>query len=361
MHHSDAQVQPPSLQYERRGAETPLRTRIVVERNDDGVRFLDPPLAGSGMGRRVAIRCAVWCVATLVVVGTIGVAWRLKPAYVCGFAIVGIVLHVVAASHRWARSAKHPTVIDAAPGVLVITLPSHQRISVNTDGSGIRSSAPRRVIGVGARVSSLLIDIPGRRLRLFAWHDYLELRWLARQLRLAVGHPVDHSGEPALHEMPVEDDLITGAPDSSSAIALSVPSRVATSPTAARANTDARGASTASFLAREYDEMSVATALTFYAIALAGMPVIAPLMGMLEISLQYGWNAYAHGLRFVPHKSPLLTNGSSVGAPYQLLGVILWIVAYPCWVVASFLMVVGCTRVARGVRRLLHISRYAGR
>jgi len=74
--------QPPStdghgLSYARVGTDQPPKTRVEVKDIRDGVRFIDPPLATSNLGRRILIRLASQVVALELCLVLFCVVWRL--------------------------------------------------------------------------------------------------------------------------------------------------------------------------------------------------------------------------------------------------------------------------------------------
>jgi hypothetical protein len=332
------------LDYARTGLEQSPRTRILVQRGPQGIRFIDPPLAGTQLGRRILFRFAFQTVVILIVVPVFFTVW--------GFSRAGILIGVIGFAayngwfllRYWRHSGRYPTVIDITLSAMAVTLPSRKRIFLPFGEIGdIHASRPRRQFGVRGRVSSLVISAWGRKFWLLRCRDYVEVRWLARQIRLSVGRAPDHPGEPTARI--VADTQEHWEPESVWSGPL---------PAMPQSGEAARSCTRKTFrqvVWREYDNLGCVATLFLFLSIIIGCFIITRLVGDLIICLQFGADAYfQQGLRFVPHHGSLLTNGRRIGQQYQILSVVLSGAGMIAWTALVVPIVIGFNRLCDAIR-----------
>lgn len=331
------------LDYARLGLEHPPRTRVVVQRAPQGLRFIDPPLAGTRLRQRILLRLASQTIVILIVMPVFFMGWRLSR--------VGVLIGVIAVTwyngwfllRYWRHSGRYPTVIDITPTALAVTLPGRKRIFMPfSELTDIRASRPRRQLGVQGRVSSLLISTGGRTFWLLRYRDYAEVRWLARQLRLSVGRTAEHPSEPVVRIDADTQEIQESESDWAGPL-----------PAMPQPDDDAGTRTRRTFgqiVSHEYDHLGCAAGLCLYLSIVVGAFFIGRLVGDLMIRLQFGANAYfQQGLRFVPHHEPLLTNGQRLGPLYRVLSAVLSGIGIITWMAVALPIAFGFNRLSDAI------------
>lgn len=332
------------IDYARAGLEQPPRTRIMVQRGPQGIRFIDPPLAGTPFTRRLLVRLAFQTVIILTVMPVFFMVWHFSRAGIL-IGVLGVAAYNGWFLFRYSRHAgRYPTVIDITPSAMAMTLPSGERIFLLiAEIADIHASRPRRQLGVRGRVSSLIISAWGRKFWLLRCRDYVEVRWLARQLRLCVGKAADHPGEPAPLAADTQEHW--------------EPERVWSGPLppmpqsgeAARCRTRRWR----QILSREYNQLGCLAGIFMFASMLIGSIVTTQFVDALMICLEFGRDAYfKRGLRTIPHHGFFqLNNGQVIAGQYQALFFVTCLVGTVIWMSATLFVAIIAHRLAALVTR----------
>ena len=236
------------------------------------------------------------------------------------------------------QSLRHPTIVDVGPGGIDLTLPNRKRVFLpNREIVDIRAAGPRWRLGVGRRVSSVIITGTGQEFRILKRRDYVEARWLAREIRRASGRPADHAGEPPLRS---KDNVREVSGAERPALTDLPPVRVGS----ATANRSWRRAFTA-FLDREYNNLGCAAGLCLFLLAVAGLFITGHLVGIIIICLEFGRDSYfRQHLWFRPHRKFALSDGRMIAPEYQALFMALWMLLTAFWCALSLLSVLAIKR-----------------
>ena len=239
----------------------------------------------------------------------------------------------------WHYATTNPTVVDITSKVIALTLASGKRIVIpREDLSGIHAVTPRRMIGRKGRISSLTIRTSIRSVRLLPRRDYVEVRWLAHELRKAVGLPADDPSEPLLNEAMDRQEVPDEEVDPT--IKLPDPKQTTTLPRSRRAHAWRRG------LSREYDNLGCGATLFLLATVLVGMVVINRTLGIAAICLQFGTDAYfRRGLDYVPHRGLQLNNVQKLGPPYVVVYILGCFVALVIWTGGALILTIGLNKL----------------
>jgi hypothetical protein len=326
---------------------------VQVERFPRGVRFVDPPISEGWLRRRFLIRSALQIGLAAAVVLPLLVFWR-------AFGVVWLVIGCAAAAlnlwlslGRWWQATRHPTVIDVAAGVMVLTLPTRRRMVIPLgDLSDVCAAPPRHLLGVRPRVSSVLVSAFGRRVRLLPYRDYLEMLWLARELRAAVGHEKDHPGEPAPGATPDRPEAGESAP------AWRGPLPAFPDPAERLRHPPHRGLRR--FLDEEYNRLGCGAFLVLLLLVISGIMICEHEITVLAICLQFGADAYfLHGLRTVPHKGLLLNNGQTIAPQYRAMIYLSIYIVGPFCAGVALLIAIGVNRLLILISEPWHRARQA--
>lgn len=328
-----------AIPYERPGAQHLPQARVQVEQFPGGIRFVDPPISERWLRRRFLIR---WTLQT-----GLAAAVVLPLLVFCnGFGVVWLVIGCMAAAlnlwlsmRRWWLATRNPTVIDVAAGMMALTLPTRRRIVIPLgDLSSVCAAPPRRLPGVRPRVSSILVSAFGLRVRLLPYRDYLEILWLARELRAAVGHEKDLPGETASGATPDRPEA------SQSASAWRGPLPPFPDPGERLRHPPHRGLRR--FLSEEYNRFGCGAGLVLLLLMISGIMLCEHEITVLAICLQFGADAYyKHGLRTVPHKGLLLNNGQSIAPQYRAMIYFSIYIAGPLCAGIALLIAIGVNRL----------------
>jgi hypothetical protein len=224
---------------------------------------------------------------------------------ICVSAVVAISLWH--SSRWWIQSRRHPSIIEIASNLFVLTLPTGRKISMPmSEVNDVHASKPWHMIGMKGRTSSLVIFAWGRRFRLLRYRDYIEVRWLARQIRAAMGRAEDHPSEPlvrvGIDQQEVGDPQIAWSgplPAVTDALQAAVPKSKFLGQT----------------LSREYDNLGCAPGILLLLSVVIGADIILHLLDVLIICLQFGIDAYFRkGLRPIPHRGFFNLNNGQMAA-----------------------------------------------
>jgi hypothetical protein len=334
------------IDYARPGAEHPPQTRVQVHRVENGMRFVDPPLAGSRLGHRIIVQLVVQIAASVGVLLLIVAGWRLSFQILFTVVSVGAVINTWLSLRYWRCSALYPTVIDIATDAMIVTQPTRKRIVIPfRDLADIRASRPRLMLGLPRRTSFLVIAAEGRKLRLLRYRDYVEISWLARQLRIATGRTADHPGEP-----PVQVGADAQEPGHSDKV---WSGQLPPWTEAGRLEDEVvNKASIRQTLSREYNNLGCGATACLFLVVILGMFVICFGADGLVICLQFGMDAYFHkGLRRVPHRGFfVLNNGQTVALQYQVLFFAIYIVGMALWATLALCITIGVKNFLIGPR-----------
>jgi hypothetical protein len=341
------EVQPTNgqaINYARPGTALPPQTRVQVRHDGDRIEYIDPPLAKGIFRRRLLMQMALLISFAAAVLAPVCLRWHLSfvGSIVFVSALCGI--KVFPELRWWRQASRYPTVIEIASKALIVTLPSRKRVSIPFDElDDTRASKPRRMLGVRGRTSSLVIVAWGRRFRLLRYRDYIEVRWLARQIRVATGRPIDHPGEPAVQI--VADQQETGEPQD----AWSGPLPPASAGKHAQDHKMNRLRQT---FWRDYNQLGCAASIFLLLSVVIGVRAILHLLDELVICLQFGSAAYFRdGLRPTPHRGFFnLSNGQAIAGQYKLLFSALFFIIAPLWMAIALLAAIGWNRLAIAFR-----------
>ena len=293
------------LSYARAGTDQPPKTRVQVNNVRDRVRFIDPPLATSRLGRRILIRMALQLALLVVFLVPFCVVWHFSGLGAVAFISVVALITIWSYMRYWFLSSRYPTIIEASSKSVIVILPTRRRIEIPlTELGDIHASRPRRMIGVRGRTSSLIISAFGRKFWLLRYRDYIEVRWLARELRVAAGRSADHPAEPAVRIAADAQEMSEAEKSWSGSVPQVKDVRRSRWKNALRET-----------ISREYDKLGGAPFLCLALSVVIGMMIIANVNSILVLCISYGSDAYfKNGLRFVPHRGFLLTNGRTIAA-----------------------------------------------
>jgi hypothetical protein len=346
----DREISPhsiPPVSYATPGVECPPHTSVSIRRDSNGIWFVDDPKGTSKNYRRsfalILGRLAFGLAVLVSIVLTFHLPRYVSVVLVSFFSALGIWSDV---TWLWAAS-RHPTVIGIAGDSFAITLPNRNQIAMKIgDVSAIRATRPRSLYVMPGRVSSLAISAHHRHFRLLRHRDYVEVRWLAHQLRAAVGLPVEDPREPGVS---AADDIqqLTESTGDWTGVVPAIPA----SPVQPPSNWWDK-------FWRDVDRESFGclTSMLLWPAVVAGWFGIVRLTGCLVICLQFGRDAYLHhGLRFKPHGGTFqLTNGQTIAPRYTLLFFVFYFVLTPLYVMAALRIAIAFNRlVAPYTRRRL--------
>jgi len=326
------------LPYAGADTERPPRSRILVQSGPGELRFVDPPWEKGLLRNRILADLALQILLVVAVLGPTVAIWRVPHRYPLLIIFTVIAVKVFYALRGWRQARRYPTTITITATGLDLTPPNLKRLSIpRGELDNVRASRPRRFIGLPGRMSSLEIAAWGRRFRLLQYRDYIEMKWLARQIRAAIGRDVEHPGERAVQpSFDMQDD---GEPPVGS-----LPFIPAVIEEKVREHRVSRLRLT---LLHEYNKLGCAPVAFLLLVTIVGIVGLTRLLVMLVICLQFGRDAYFNqGLRPLPHRGFFhLNNGSTVAAPYQLLFVCLFFLAEPLCMATALLAIIGLRRL----------------
>jgi hypothetical protein len=342
-----------AINYARPGTALPPQTRVQVRHDGDRIEYIDPPLAKGIFRRRLLMQMALLISFSAAVLASACLRWHLSfvGSIVFVSALCGI--KVLPELRWWRQAIRYPTVIEISARTLALTLPSGKCVSIPFDEvDDIRASKPRRMLGVRGRVSSLVIVAWGRRFRSLWYRDYIEVRWLARHIRIATGRAVDHPGEPAVQIAADEQEVGETHGTWSGPLPPAKPGK---------RTQDRKMNRLGRTLSREYDQFGCAPNVFLLFSMLVGIVTIGHLLDELVICLQFGFDAYFRdGVRPVPHKGFFnLSNGQMIAPPYRLLFFALYFVVMPLWMGMALLAAIGFNRLATTFRERRQRSKRA--
>lgn len=336
------------LDYGRFGIEQPPRTRIVVRHDPGALRFIDPPLRGTHLERRILLKIALRIALALIVVPAFLTVMRFPRAAVVICTAGIIILNGWGPIRYWYYAASHATFIDVTPGMLAVTLPNLKRILVPIkELQDIRASKPRRVLGSRGRTSSLVISSRGRQFWILRYRDYIEARWIARQLRSVAGMPLDHPREPQI----VADSQ--DVRESEKTWSGPLPSLPDENNASVRLPENFRQT-----LDREYNNLGCAATLFLFAVEMAGLYLVVRLVDVLIICLEFGSNAYFHeGLHYMPHRPDLLSNGQMTSPGFRFISLVACFIGTAIWTPVALFAGIAVNHLLDAIHKRLRRAR----
>jgi hypothetical protein len=337
------------IDYAKPGIEQPPRTRIAVERSENSITYIDPPLAGTQLRRRILLQMVQQSALVLAAALILFIWSRLPYAYIlAGILLAVLTVNLSAPLRYWHAVATYPTIISLTRDALVATPPGRNCVFIPfSQLSDVHASKPRRLIWTPGRISSLVIAANGRRFYFMRCRDYVEVRWLARQIRLGAAMKVEHPNEP----VPRVGRDVQESRDFQSLSCGRIPLSV----DHMRNSRKPSPSGLSQVVWREYNNLGCAACgCLFFSIGI-GAVAISYLVDAVVIILRFGSNAYfRQHVRFVPHRGSALSNGLSIGAQYEVLYVILCSIGMIVWT-TSMLVTAMCINhlftVARQRRR----------
>lgn len=195
----DSERQTEPIEYARRGAEVAPKTRVIIQSVDGGVRYIDPPVGWKSNTYAIAVAVAGTAMGIVFVIlfipraPTDGQAVRLM---FWGLLVIGFAWMTINSWLKMMRVAQQPTIVEVSNGCLSLVTPRdglHRWKAAEV--SYVHAGSPRAA-RTGRRVSSLQISVRGRTYRILEHRNYVEVKWLAKELRRTMGMPEQDIGEP---------------------------------------------------------------------------------------------------------------------------------------------------------------------
>ena len=338
--HGQEQPPPPSeprpvLGYHTSGTDRPPRARIRIEQVGGGLKVTELPSDWKDVWQEEA-RSAVLGSVVLAFIPT-GFAYvtEILPHWPRRALCAIFLLSILSGWKQWRRAKRlrsMPAIVEVRDGLLSAMTPAGRRYVWRlSELSGISASRPD---WMSNWKGSLVIGGSGRSCRLFEHHEYKEVFNLARLLRRTVGMSETDFSEPAprrqweVESSPANYDLAEDPPISSDAEHDSKERDIAplTLPPIGYFERARRK------LSKSYNQFGCGLTALFFSMLFTGMFfIVGRVMELICISLQCGWAAYERGVRFVPHRGPLLMNGQTLSFRFRLLYDALWITLMPAW------------------------------
>jgi hypothetical protein len=314
-----------SLDYARRDAELLPRSRIFINKDADTLRFVDPPLSGPPP-RRFLVQVAFEAGLTVTIIVPICVVAHFSLAISIIFTAAIAAAKLCPLLRWWHDAKRHPTLIEITASTFVLSPAGRSSVVIPfTLVADVRASRPWRIPGLQGRMSSLLIRAGRREIRLLRYRDYIEVRWVARQIRTAIGIAKEHSLEPALKKLV---DKQEGDFEQSS-----LQNLPATITSQNKTISVGKLERLRRFIDREYNDLDILGSLFLISSLVAGLVTIGKACDAIVICVQFGSDVYFRdGVRHIPHRGFFkLTNGKEISLQNQVLfyclagaGIILW-------------------------------------
>lgn len=184
---------PPILDYANPLAGPPPGSRIVVERDEDGVTFTSPPLglwpySGDFAGHAVLFALLGWGLIAFLCSSGSEEVWTRRVF--TGFFVFGLLLTALSARHLWVMSMQ-PTIISVRSRRLTIEWPVGIR-------RGYLAAPVERISDIRVALSGVTVSLrlqgtlvvrttDGWRCQMLNRHPESELNWLAASMRWAMG------------------------------------------------------------------------------------------------------------------------------------------------------------------------------
>lgn len=316
---------------------------MIVRPGEAGIAFIDPPLTWALLRRTALLRLAI--PAVILTAFATAAAFAGWPKYAVGWPVVFLAVLVFFEGGRLLRRRRFPTIIEAGRDGLTVTFSPRRRVVIPAaDLDDIHASRPIRAGQLLGRNSSLIVSARGRRFTALADRDYAEVLWLARQLRIATGRPVDHPIEPAPPFRGEQQSDPESSPPRSSELS-DYGSRPVAGPKATKKTLG-------QFLPKEYGDLGCAACLFLFASLVTGVFASYWLTACLVICLQFGLNGYfRHGIHPIPNRGFELNNGQQLGDVYKALFIAIRGCALLAWMFVSLLVAIGINHLADRLQR----------